>query len=89
MSRSPSSRLRNEDQALHSQLIEPKKTAVATPLMLRYTLLRKALSTNGVVTNLVERPFALITSDLAAVLCSLVEWLVVSSVARTAGVSKV
>ena len=25
------------------------KTAVATPLMLRYTLLRKALSTNGVV----------------------------------------
>jgi hypothetical protein len=29
------------------------KTAVATPLMLRYTLLRKALSTNGVVTVLV------------------------------------
>ena len=27
------------------------KTAVATPLMLRYTLLRKALSTNGVVSN--------------------------------------
>ena len=30
------------------------KTAVATPLMLRYTLLRKALSTNGVVTVLVR-----------------------------------
>jgi hypothetical protein len=29
------------------------KTAVATPLMLRYTLLRKALSTNGVVSSLV------------------------------------
>jgi hypothetical protein len=29
------------------------KTAVATPLMLRYALLRKALSTNGVVSNLV------------------------------------
>ena len=27
------------------------ETAVATPLMLRYTLLRKALSTNGVVSN--------------------------------------
>jgi hypothetical protein len=30
------------------------KTAVATPPMLRYTLLRKALSTNGMVTNLVS-----------------------------------
>jgi hypothetical protein len=29
------------------------ETAVATPLMLRYTLLRKALSTNGVVSSLV------------------------------------
>jgi hypothetical protein len=30
------------------------ETAVATPLMLRYTLLRKALSTNGVVSSLVR-----------------------------------
>ncbi len=35
------------------------KTAVTTPLMLRYALLRKALSTNGVVTNMVWGPFAL------------------------------
>ena len=34
------------------------KTAVTTPLMLRYTLLRKALSTNGVA-QFGERPFAL------------------------------
>jgi hypothetical protein len=36
---------------LFNLLIE---TAVATPLMLRYTLLRKALSTNGVVSSLVR-----------------------------------
>jgi len=33
-------------------------SAVVTPLMPRYTLLRKALGTNGVVTGWVKCPFA-------------------------------
>ena len=38
------------------------ENAVIASLMPRYTLLRKALGTNGVVTQWVKCPFALITS---------------------------